>query len=229
MTSDMAFECLLVSRDLGVVCAMNKVLKNFSITTNICFTSSKAADYLAGRTTDLIIVDWDDSTVGLLRSIQSSEDHQKPTILAVSAPNQTVSGVDVVLRKPVSRESCAKSLKDAYARMLRDHRRHMRYAVMTPVTAEDQNHRSVPVTVMDIGEGGIGLMTKELLALGDVLSFNLSLPDASRSIHIAARVLWTRQYGAAGCEFLRLPPVDQGILEDWIKLKCRVKQPLVEV
>jgi hypothetical protein len=97
MTSDMAFECLLVSRDLGVVCAMNKVLKNFSITTNICFTSSKAADYLAGRTTDLIIVDWDDSTVGLLRSIQSSEDYQKPTILAVSAPNQTVSGVDVVL------------------------------------------------------------------------------------------------------------------------------------
>lgn len=229
MTSDMAFECLLVSRDLGVLCTMNKVLKNFSIATNICFTSSKAADYLAAGSTDLIIVDWDDSTAQLLSNIQNSGGWQKPTVVAVSALNQATPGVDLVLRKPVSAASCTKSLKDAYTKMLRDHRRHARYSLMAPVTAEDQNHRSVAITVMDIGDGGIGLMTKELLTVGDVLSFQLSLPGASKAIHVETRVLWTRQYGAAGCDFLRIPPVDLSILQDWLKLKCCVKEPPVEV
>jgi len=229
MTSDMAFECVLVSRDPGVVCALNRVLDNFSISTNVCFTPSKAADRLAEGSTDLIIVDYEDSTADLLRGIQEPDFRQKPTVVAVSASDQRIPGAHLMLRKPVTGESCVQSLRMAYFRMLRDHRRHARYAVMTPVSAQDQNNRSVAVTVMDIGDGGVGLMTRELLAIGDVLSFRLLLPNTDRSIYIEARVLWTRHYGAAGCEFLRIPPVDLGILHDWLKLKCRIKQPLVEL
>jgi len=229
MTADMAFECVLISRDPGVICAMNKALENFSISANVCFTSTKAADRLMEGGADLVIVDWEDSTADLLRTIQKPEGRQKPTVVAVSALDQPVPGVDLVLYKPVTGESCTQSLKVAYTRMLRDHRRHTRYGVMTSVTAEDQNHRSIPITVMDIGDGGIGLMTRELLSLGDVLSFHLLLPGAHRSIFIEARVLWTRQYGAVGCSFLRIPPVDLSVLHEWLKLKCKVKQPLVEL
>jgi hypothetical protein len=229
MTADMAFECVLVSRDPGVVCALNRVLENLSISTNVCFTSSKAADRVAEGSTDLIIVDWEDNTADFLRGIQTPDGRQKPTVVAVSALDQPVPGAHLKLRKPVTGESCAQSLKVAYTRMLRDLRRHARYAVMTPVTAQDQNHRSVPITIMDIGDGGVGLMTRELLAIGDILSFRLLLSGADRPIYIEARVLWTRQYGAAGCEFLRIPPVNLSILHEWLKLKCRVKQPLVEL
>lgn len=227
MTADMAFECVLVSRDPGVVCALNKALDNFSISTNVCFSSSKAADRLMEGTADLIIVDCDETTEDFLRAIQRPEGQRKPTVVAVSAPDHSIPAADVVLHKPVTGESCTQSLKAAYSRMLRDHRRHTRYAVMTSVTAEDQNHRSLPVTVMDIGDGGVGLMTKELLAVGDALSFRLLLPGANRSIYIEARVLWTRQYGAVGCSFLRIPPVDLDVLHEWLKLRCKIKQPLV--
>jgi hypothetical protein len=229
MTSDMAFECVVVSRDPGVVCTLNRVLDNFSISTNVCFTPSKAADRLAEGSTDLIIVDWDDSVAELLRSIQEPDYRQKPTVVAVSASEQSIPGTHLTLRKPLTGESCTQSLKMAYFRLLRDHRRHARYAVMTPVTAQDQSNRPVSVTIMDIGNGGVGLMTRELLTVGDVLTFRLSLPNADRSIYIESRVLWTRQYGAAGCEFLRIPPVDLSILDDWLRLKCRIKQPLVEL
>jgi hypothetical protein len=229
MTADMAFECVLVSRDPGVVCVLNRVLDNFSILTNVCFTSSKAAERLAEGSTDLIVVDWEENSADFLRGIQKPDCRQKPTVVAVSAMNQPVLGAHLMLRKPVTGESCLQSLKLAYSRMLRDHRRHARYAVMTPVTAQDQNHRSVPITIMDIGDGGVGLMTRELLAIGDILSFRLLLSGADRPIYIEARVLWTRQYGAAGCEFLRIPPVNLSILHEWLKLKCRVKQPLVEL
>jgi CheY-like chemotaxis protein len=229
VTADMAFECVLVSRDPGVVCVMNKILDKLSIYTKVCFTSSKAAERLAEGSTDLIIVDWEDNTADFLRAIREPERRQKPTVIAVSALAQPAPGAHFTLRKPMTGESCSQSLKIAYSRMLRDHRHHARYSVMNPVTAQDQNKRSVAVTIMDIGDGGVGLATRELLAVGDTLSFRLSLPDTTRPIYIEARVLWTRKYGAVGCEFLRIPPVDLDILHTWLKLKCKVKQPLMSL
>lgn len=227
MTAEMAFECVLVSRDPSVLCAMNKVLEKFSISTKVCFTSSKAADRLLESTADLVIVDCEDSAAELMETIHKCAPGQKPTVVAVS--DQPVAGAHIILRKPLTGESCTESLTVAFRRMMTDHRRHARYAVMGCVTAENKNHRSVPLTVMDIGEGGLGLMTREVLAIGEILSFRLLLPGIQRSIYIEARVLWTRQYGAAGCEFVRIPPVDREILSEWLQRKCKVKQPLVEL
>jgi PilZ domain len=227
MTADMSFECVLVSRDPGVICVMNKMLDNLSISTKLCFTSSKAAEQLSEGSTDLVVVDWEDSTEELLRSIREPERRNKPTVVAVSEFEQPVPGAHVKLRKPMTGESCAKSLKSAYGKMLLDHRRHARYAVMTAVTAQNQGKGSVAMTISDIGDGGVGVISRESLAVGDTLSFRLLLAGSFRPIYIEARVLWTRQYGAAGCEFLRIPPVDLSNLHDWLKLKCKVKQPLV--
>ena len=66
MTSDMAFECLLVSRDPGVVYVMNRLLNNLSISTNVCLSSSRAFDQLSGGSTDLVIVDWEDDSAEFL-------------------------------------------------------------------------------------------------------------------------------------------------------------------
>lgn len=229
MTSDMAFECLLVSRDPGVVCVMNKLLDNLSISTKVCFSTSKAFDQLAGRNTDLVIVDWDDDSAELLAGIRKSNGWRKPTVVALSPDDCTVRGADIVLPKPVTDKSGARSLKAAYSRMLYDHRRHTRYALMSRVMATDERGRSVEATILDIGDGGVGLSTKEEFAVGDVLSFRLLLPGAERAIYIQARVQWTREYGAIGCEFLRIPPVDLNILHDWLKSKNQIKKPLVAV
>jgi hypothetical protein len=229
MTADMAFECVLVSRDPGVLNVMNRVLESLSISTNLCFTSSKAADRLSQGSADLIIVDWEDSSAELLRQVNESDARHRPTVVAVSDVDRPVPGAHLTRRKPVTREACTHFLRVAYTRMVRDHRRHTRYAVMSPVNAQDQNQRSVAVTVMDVGDGGVGLMSRDSLAVGDVLSFRLLLPRCDRSIYIEARVLWTRDYGAAGCEFLRIPTVDLGILHDWLKAKSRIKQPLVKL
>src|ERR1700752_3929323 len=143
MTADMAFECLLVSRDPGVVCVVQKFLESLSISTDVCFPYSKAADKLAEGSTDLVILDWEDSSTDLLRRLQSSNGRQKPTVVAVSDSRALVPGAHVVLSKPVTNESCARSLRFAYNRMLRDPRRHARYSLMTSVTATDQNQRSI--------------------------------------------------------------------------------------
>ena len=229
MTPEMAFECLLISHDPVVFCTMDRILKDFSISTNICTTSSMASGLLEEGSTDLIVIDWaGESSLELVQNVGKSRVKQKPTIVAISTDDRVPPGVHVVLRKPVTPESGAKSVKAAYSRMLQDHRRHARYALMTSVLATNENHRTFSLTVTNIGDGGIGLTTKEKVTIGDILSLRLQLSGAKKEIYIQARVLWTRQYGAAGCEFVRIPPVDLQIMYDWLKSKCRVKRPLIE-
>ena len=229
MTPDMAFECLLVSRDPGVVCVMNRLLSDLSISVDICLSSLKAFDQLSEGSSDLVIVDWEDDSPEFLGKLRKSRGWQKPTVLAVSSDDRPVSGADVLLRKPVTVESGTKALRAAYSRMVYDHRRHARYVLMIAVTATDDRNRSVDVTIADIGDGGVGLSVRQEFTVGDTLSFHVLLPSTDRAIYIQARVRWTRRYGAVGCEFLRIPPTDLSILHDWLTSKNLIKKPVVDI
>lgn len=228
MTPDMAFECLLVSRDTNVVGLVNKLLDNLSVSTNIC-VRSKVLDHLAEGSTDLVIVDCEDDSAELIGSIRKSRGWQKPTVVAVSTTNCPALGADVLLCKPVTPEACAKSLRAAYSRMLYDYRRHSRFSVMSSVIATINQRSGVEVTITNIGDGGIGLSSKQDFRTGDTLSFHLLLPGTDRAISIEARVQWTRQYGAVGCEFVHIPPPDLNILHGWLTTKNQIKKPAAEI
>ena len=226
--AEKTLECLLVSRDPGMVGMLSETLEKLAVSTDICFTASNAATRLTERRVDLVIVDWEEGAAELLRQIEESPERRKPTVLAVSPSGDPIPGAYALIRNPVTSESCAQPLRLAYNRMLRDHRRHARYPLMSSLTATDQNHRAIPINDADIGDGGVGLVTEERLAIGDVLSFRLLLPETTRSIHAEARVQWTGN-GRAGCEFVRIPPVELLVLHDWLKGQCQIRQPLVEV
>ncbi len=229
MTPEMAFECLLVSPDPAVFSTMDGILHDFSIATKVCPYPSHAAPLLAEGSTDLIVIDLEaEKASELLRQI-GARTRQKPTVLAVSEADCVAPGVHVILRKPVTRESGVMSLKAAYSRMVRDYRKHTRFAVMTPVVATDDDQQTLPITVTNIGEGGVGLTSVETLRIGGILSFRMRLPDLKNEISIHARVLWTRPYGAAGCEFVRISPFDLQLLHAWLESRYRIKKPLIPV
>lgn len=229
MTADMAFECLLITRDPQVFSIMSRILRDFSICTDVCLSSSKAVKLLGKRGTDLIVIDWEEDSSHFLQELWNSPNWQKTTVVAISSQNRRVPGAHIVLGKPVTGESGRASMKIAYSRMLQDYRRHARYALMARVIAIDDRNRTVPVTILDIGDGGVGVSSKEDFVVGDALSFRLLLPAAKRDINIQARVLWIQGSGRVGCEFLRIPPVDLNILHDWLKQKVQVKKPLAQI
>lgn len=231
MTPDMAFECLLVSQDPAVYCTMDRILHNFSIHTNVCPDYSKAAYYLKYGGTDLFVIDLEsENSSELIYEIFKSSMHQKPTVLAVSETDCALPGVHIILRKPVTTESGTKSMKAAYSRMLRDYRKHTRFALMTPVLATDENDRTLSITVTNIGEGGVGFICKERLEVGNIVSFRVPLMGLGTAISIKARVLWSRgEYNAVGCEFAHVPPGDLHDLNAWLESKYRFKRPLIPV
>jgi hypothetical protein len=230
MTPDMAFECLLVSHDPAVFCIMRQILRDFAISTNACSTPSQVANLLVGGSTDLVVIDLESEHCSeLMQQIFDSSVRQKPTILAVSPTDGAVPGVHVILRKPVTPESGVKSLRAAYSRMLGDYRKHTRFALMTSVVATDENNRKISATVTNIGAGGVGLTTQNQPGIGSILSFRVPLTGSGAAIHVQARVLWTRQYGAVGCEFVRISASDLEVLHAWLESKYQFKKPLVPV
>lgn len=228
MNVHMAFECLLVSHDPDVCRTTREILKDLSISSDHCPSASKASEVLSNGSHDLVIIDWTGSdSLDLVREIRRMK--RKLTVMAISSESSTGPGVHVMLPKPITPESAKATFRVAYSRMLLDHRLRARYPVMIALVATNEDQRSIAVTVTDIGDGGVGLSSKEILVIGDVLSFTLQLRGSKRPIRIQARVLWTREYGAAGCEFLRIPPVDLGILHDWLDQHIRVKKPLISL
>jgi len=229
MTSDMAFECLFVSRDAGLFRTLARILRNLSITINLCVSPEKAFDALGQGSTDLVVIDWEgEESSEFLRKLWMKGKWKKPTVVAILPSESRMPGAHVVIKKPVTAEAGEKSFRDAYSRMLIDYRRHVRHAVMLPVMASCEDGRTTALTVVDIGDGGVGISTQETFLIGDILSFRLLLPGARREVLVNVRVLWTRDYGRIGCEFVRIPPVDLIVLHDWLKERSRVKKPLVE-
>ncbi|MFZ1918765.1 MAG: PilZ domain-containing protein [Terriglobales bacterium] len=229
MTEDMAFECLLVSQDPSVVSIMDKLLGDLAISTKILPTLPRAVEYLSEDSTDLVIIDWERDSPKLLQHINRFGRPRKPALIVVSDMPTSAPDTYSFLRKPITVESGAQSLKQTYWKLLRDYRQHTRCVLIRPLIARNQDDRSVPITVENIGEGGVGLSAKEFLSLRDVLSFSLLLPGTEMPIDIEVRVLWVRQYGAAGCEFVSISQADRGRLHDWLEKKCPVKKPLVKL
>lgn len=229
MTADMAFEGLILSRDAGLFTVVDRLLRQLSISTSVCFSTAKASGQFKDGKTDLLIIDCDvEDWSPLLETVWKTKTSQKPTVVAVTSIDRRVPGAHIVVRKPITNEVGAMYLKAAYQRMLHDYRQYARFALMTPVIAADDIQRSLAITITDIGERGIGISSKEQISVGTQLKFNLRLPAVSREISVEARVLWTREYGRCGGEFIRIPPVDVMILRAWLKDRIRIKKPLVE-
>jgi PilZ domain len=226
MTSEMAFDCLFVSKDPGLFKTLARTIRDLSIAVHLCLTPAKALELLDQGSSDLVVIDWEgEESEDLLSRIWTSRNRKKPTVVAVSSSELHPGGVQIVLSKPITAETAAKCFQDAYSMMLVEHRRHSRHALMVPVTARIDDGREEPVTICDIGDGGVGLHIKHMFQIGHLLSFQLPLPGAGREILIEARLLWTRDYGRAGCEFVRVPPVDLMVLHEWLKSKSQVKKP----
>jgi CheY-like chemotaxis protein len=229
MTSDMAFECLMVSQDQAVIGMMSDLLDDLSISTNVCASPADAPTLMAGKSTDLLVVDLlENAPSDFMRKIRCGRT-QRTTVMAISGDDSQILNAHLVLRKPLRTDAASRYLKVAYSRMLQDHRKRARFSVMKSLLAVDQDKRSVPLTITDIGHGGAGIVSKMDLAIDDVLNFALKLPDAQGDLNLNLRILWTREYGAAGGEFLQMAPTDIDVLNEWIERKGKVKKPRIQM
>lgn len=234
MTPEMAFEGLLVSQNSAVLTTMHRIFDDFSIAIRICVRPSKALEECTDQGIDLVVVDCEDQHLSseIIRKSNEALKKRKPTIMAIVDDSEAFqsakqAGAHLVVQKPITEELGMRSMKKVYSLMIRDYRRYARHAVLNSVTASLEDGRQIPVTVMDISEGGVGVLTKENLEVGDLLTFPITLQAAEHNIHIKARVAWKNPSGAAGAEFMNISGADLRILRRWLWSRCHIKKVVI--
>jgi hypothetical protein len=226
MTPEMQFKCLLVCNDSAVYSTINRVLRTFPIVVEHYLFADKNVKALGDQNQDLIVIDCQgDAYAVLLEKLTKLTNKPRPTVVLIGEQQLHAGGSHIFLRRPVTDWSATEAVKTAYGRMLLNHRVHARYAVYERVEALDESGNVYPVVVTDIGEGGFGLRGSGI-SVGMKLSLRLRPEALSMPLHIQGRVIWTREYGVAGCEMLTMAPVDCELLRDWVKGRVRIRKPL---
>jgi DNA-binding NarL/FixJ family response regulator len=230
MTPEMVFECLVVSDDIQVLSLMSCGLDRLSIDVERCANPVKGMELLAKRDVDLVVCDCKGAPgeTKLLNEALTSDRKRKPTVITIVdgpllAFGAKSAGAHVVIRKPLTPESSAQGLKTAYSRMVREERRAARCAIMSRVLARNKQGELIPITITDISEHGIGLFSKRKIDVGELLSFELTLSNASLSITVQARLLWTR-HNLAGADFQCMSEADRRFLYTWLEGRVRRKR-----
>jgi len=231
MTPEMVFECLVVSDDTQVLSLMNYGLDRLSINVERCASSVEGLEFLAKRDVDLVVCDCKGAPgeAKLLNGVLTGDRKRKPTVITIVdgpplALGAKVTGAHVVIRKPLTRESSARGLKTAYSRMVREERRVARCAIMSRVLARNKRGEVIPITITDISEHGIGLFSKRKIDVGELLSLELTLSNASVAITVQARLLWTR-HNLAGADFQCMSDADRLFLHRWLANRVKRDPP----
>jgi hypothetical protein len=230
MTPDMKFEALLISQDLQVLQKTVETMEDLSIDVDICGSPSRALDLLTRRNFDLVILDYDEGngTAEIAKTLSKSGGRLKTTITALvdgsfSGKQITEAGAQILIQKPLTDNFKSYFRTLVYSRMVREWRRHPRYAVRWLVAAKDSKDRPVPVTMENISRAGVGLSFVGKLLVDDILTFRLLLPGTNQIVRSDARVLWRLRDNRAGAEFVNMSTVDADVLDTWLQNRHRVK------
>jgi hypothetical protein len=226
MTSDMKFEALVFSQNVNVLNDLLAIMEDLPIDVNVCMLPSRAIDLLAQRDFDLLVLDCErgNGVEELAARSRASTGCRKMLIAALPygadpSNNFSPAGADVLIHKPLTASSTNDFRDLVYSRMVTEWRREPRYAVRWLVAAKDANGRPVPLTMMDISEGGIGLSYTGNVSVADLLTFKLLLPGSNQVIQFDARILWTVRNNMAGAEITNIAAFDGGILRAWLQDK----------
>ncbi len=234
----MALQSLLLSRDDEVIRVLRRVLNDLEIEVVVCTGPDTAADELARRKWDAIIIDCDDchGAVDVLRSVRQGNANKTSTAFAIingitSVRNAFEMGANLALEKPISADRALHSFRAVHGMMLAERRRYYRHPVDMAVTIrfedkEKNTSKEVLATAINLSEGGMAVQLKsappDTKAVG-MLRF--ILPGSSNWIETNGTIAWVDGELQAGIRFESLPFAVKDQLAKWFNQKMGITEP----
>lgn len=214
----MALECLLLTRDDGVIRVLRRVLDEFEISLHVFTGADKAAEEMERRKFDAILIDCDDvhNAVTVLVSVRLTPSNKTSTVFAIvngiTTPTSAIDlGANLALEKPLDDYKARHALKSVHSLMMHERRRYYRQEVEIAVTLrfedkEKKSHRDVMATAVNLSEGGMAVKLKSSLPHGQrsaILKF--VIPGGQDWVEILGSVAWADETGNAGLAFEKVP------------------------
>jgi CheY-like chemotaxis protein len=215
-------ETLFLCGDERTVAAFSPLLQSAGTEMHVCSDPDLAVEMLAHWRFDAVIIDCDGVSKGLdvLRVLREAPSNRTAVAFALVATTTATTafqmGASFVLNKPIVRDRARSALRAAYGLMLLGRRRYYRRPIVLPATFRHSNGQESQLSTINVSEGGAGLQSASLLAVGERGRFAFELPDMRGPIEAEVEVVWSQE-GRCGVRFVHIANSTLHSLRNWIR------------
>lgn len=218
----MTLQALLVSKDDYSTEVLSRALANFAVAVERFSEPEIALHRLSEQRFDCLIVDFDhpEIALSLLQAATQPKAAAVITIALLSEESRVrevmTTGAKFVLRKPVSSEQAAATLRAVTALLRRERRRSFRVPVQAPVQIALSGGDQIEGIMLDLSQTGMDVLAAQPLHAAALLGLRFSLPDGSLEVDTHGEVAWANPNGQSGVRFLDLPDTQREKLKVWL-------------
>jgi CheY-like chemotaxis protein len=212
---------LVVSQDARTIEQISSVLRQLSISPDVCSDRTTAVRLLDRGKRDAVIVDLQlgDEARVILGQARRSASNRRAVTFAIAGSNDSKeifrSHANFAFDRPLSERSIYSTLKAAYGLILRERRRYFRCPVSIPVVVHRQAMPDVYCYAHNISEGGMALSTIVSFSPGEEVRVEFTLPE-TKTLYIAGSTICWLRTGHLGLRFTALSEDLKSELQEWL-------------
>jgi len=220
---------LLVSNDAIAIEQLSESMQRFALFPEQCPDVPAALERLKRAKFEAVVVDFrlGSQAGAVLEGARQSASNEHAVVFTVSdseveAAEAFKAGSTFVLRRPLSADSIALSLKAAYGLIVRERRRYFRCPVEVPVAILRTAMQTVYGHTVNISEGGMSVTAAVPLGSGDQARLHFNLPGGDFQFVLESTVCWAKE-GRLGLQFLS--PHQTSRLQEWLSRRLEEAMP----
>ncbi|HLW52051.1 MAG TPA: PilZ domain-containing protein [Candidatus Angelobacter sp.] len=213
-------EFLVVCQDSVIFKDIAAAVRQVNGRLNCAGKVSSAADYIARRKVDGIVIDMGlPGALELIQRVRNGSANRGSVVFACigAAPEAQFAiraGANFLLQRPLAAEKIAHIFNVAASLMVTERRRNFRYPLMVPVELT-MGSRQVESTMSNLSEAGMAIWSLYFHTPGSRIHFAFEIPFGG-VIRGHGEVAWTNADGLAGVKFDILPDRAYTFLSQWI-------------
>jgi len=218
----MTLETMIVSRDWQEISVLECILGSLHVGVRVEPDAEQARKRFGRAKVDAVIVDRDlsgtERFVCGMRSARNSK--TVPLILMSASPDRhglPLSGATFYFEKPVSVDQAVRTLSAARNLILNGRLRYHRESLNVPVSLRFGRQRNMSVHLMNLSQGGIGILAGQPLDVRGPVTISFELPESGVSVEAEGEFAWTDSGGNAGIRFVTVPEALHRNLQLWLE------------
>jgi DNA-binding response OmpR family regulator len=220
----MPLRSLLFCQDSATAELVGRAFRELSLEVEQCRDADKAVVRLRNQRFDAIVVDDADpaGAVLILDSARTIPSCKKSLGIVLAQTQTTLStafstGTHLVIYKPLSADRLRNSLR-ALRNLIgrRPQREFPRVDVEISGRLHLDDKNEIPVSILDLGQGGLALSSHTLLPNTGTMEVEFVLPDRTSVVTASGEVVWRDAHGRVGLQYNKMEPECRKVLDEWL-------------
>lgn len=186
-----AARAVLIHVDSATTAILRECFKQFSIQVHTLDDPAR----LHKEKYDAAVIWLDDEAESYLKEARNSPSNRRLVIFGIcgsvaEAIRYSKYGINVLLEKPVDRQSALRAVRATHLLIINEFRRYVRIPIVVQIEAVSGMHH-ITGSTEEVSGGGMSLRYKGKLAVGDDLQVAFDLPDRP-GVKVKGVVCWVR-------------------------------------